>query len=188
LEAELNRERQRRQELEWKLRQLLGKTFSKSSEKIDPAQLQLLLEGVAAVENEEAAQVDSPPDEPTGEKKRYRSKRTVLPEEMREEILEIDVPEEERVCPDTGRERKIIRWEETTKINFVPGQFVRVKIRRAVRAVPACDADDPLPEQPVVTAEMPAAYRVIPGCIAASGLLVYLMVAWARGAQIRATH
>lgn len=178
MEAELNKERQRRQEVEWKLRQLLAKVFANSSEKIDPAQMELLLEGVAAAENEESAEDAATPDEPSPEKKRYRSKRTVIPEEMREEVLEIDLPEEERVCPDTGRERAIIRWEEATKISFIPSEFVRLKIRRAVRALPSGGAqDDPLCEQPVITAPMPAAYRVIPGCIAASGLLVYLMVA-----------
>jgi transposase len=180
LEAELTKERQRRQEAEWKLRQLLAKHFAKSSEKIDPAQLQLLLEGVAAVEAEEqaASQGACPAAPPGREKSPYVSKRSRFPEEMREEILEIDLPEDERVCPQTGRERALIRWEETTKVNFVPSHFVRVRIRRAVRAVAAGGArDDLLSDQPVVTAPMPSAYRVIPGCIAGAGLLVYLMVA-----------
>lgn len=169
----------KRQEAEWKLQKLLGKYFGKSSEAMDPAQLQLLLEGVEAVAAESAAaKVEQTPGggEEGAPRKSTRSKRMGFPEEMREEVLEIDVPEEERVCPDTGKERKLIRWEETTKINFVPAQFVRVRIRRAVRAVSG-GYEDALSSQPVITAPMPAAYRVIPNCIAGSGLLVYLMVA-----------
>ena len=33
-----------------------------------------------------------------------------------------------------------------------------------------------LPESPVITAEMPAEYRVVPGAIAAVGLLAWLIV------------
>jgi transposase len=174
--GELKLERLKRQEAEWKLQKLLGKYFGKSSEAMDPAQLQLLLEGVEAVAAESSAQQTAPAGDAGGPRKSTRSKRMGFPEEMREEVLEIDVPEEERICPDTGKERKLIRWEETTKINFVPSQFVRVRIRRAVRAVSG-GYEDALSSQPVVSAPMPAAYRVIPNCIAGSGLLVYLMVA-----------
>lgn len=178
LEAELKRERLRRQEAEWKLQQLLARCFAKSSEKMEPAQLQLLLEGVAAVEAEERidSEANALVEEARRQKKPHRNKRTQFPEEMREITVEVDIPEKERICPDTGKERKFIRWEETTKFDFVPPHFLRVNIRRAVRAVESA-SEDPLPEEPVVTAEMPAAYRVIPGCQAAVGLLVYLMVA-----------
>jgi transposase len=176
LEAELKAERQRRQEVEWKLRQLLAKYFAKSSEKVDPLQLQLALEGMQAIAAEKASEEIEASVEQRNRTKSSSSKRSSFPEEMREEIIEVDLPQEERICPETGKERKFIRWEETTKINFVPAQFVRVIIRRAVRAVTLAESD-PLPEQRVVTAEMPAAYRVIPGSMAASGLLVFLMIA-----------
>lgn len=56
----------------------------------------------------------------------------------------------------------------------MPSRFVKVTIRRAVRAVPP-DGELP-PSSPVVTAPMPAAYGVIPGCVAGVGLLAYLLV------------
>ncbi|NLT71351.1 MAG: transposase [Verrucomicrobiaceae bacterium] len=97
---------------------------------------------------------------------------------MPERIIEIDLPEEEWICPTTGAVRALIRWEETIKINYVPGYFERLIIRRAVRAVkmPADGGGDLLPESPVVTAEMPAEYRVIPGAVATAGLLAWLIV------------
>jgi transposase len=160
--------------LEWKLQQILGKQFAASSEKIHPDQLELLLEGIEAAEKDQ-----SPDDEETQSakpKKKWRSKKTSFPEDLREEVLEFDVPEEERVCPDTGRERKFIKWEESVKYNFVPGHFVRLIIRRAVYALPQNTDEEALSQQPVITAPMPAPYRVLPGCMAACGLLVYLMV------------
>ena len=42
LEADLKKERSLREHLEWKLRDLQAKLFGKSSEKIDPNQLQLI--------------------------------------------------------------------------------------------------------------------------------------------------
>lgn len=104
---------------------------------------------------------------------------TALPDDLPEEVLEFDLPENERTCPQTGAERRFIRWEQTEKIHFVPGHFKRPVIRRAGRAVPfsAQEAEAVPVETPVVTAALPAEFRVIPGAIATSGFLAYLMVA-----------
>ena len=170
-------ERSRREQLEWKLKDLQAKLFGKSSEKIHPDELQLILEGLEA----EAA-LDTAPEpsaEETKPKRKHRSKKMEFPEDLPEETIELDLPESERECPVTGGERRFIRWEETIKINYVPGYFRRLRIRRAVRALsPAVrENSDEAVDAPVLTAEMPAEYRVIPGAVAGSGLLAYLLVA-----------
>jgi len=157
-------------ELQAKLDKLLGKRFGASSEKVDPDELQLLLEGL---EEAEAPPAEEAPAAPVREK-RTRKKKMGFPENLKEEVLEIDLPPEERVCPETGRERRFIRWEESVKYNLVPAHFVKLTIRRAVRAVPA-DGELP-PSSPVVTAPMPPAFNVIPGCVAGVGLLAHLLV------------
>lgn len=143
---------------------------------MDPEQLQLLLEGFEAV-----AVIDEPGEDAVVKKTKGRkpSKRMCFPDDLPEEVLEFDLPESERTCPQTGAERRIIRWEESVKIHFVPGHFKRLVIRRAVRAVPfpAQEASEEPVATPVLTAELPAEYRVIPGAVATSGLLAYLMVA-----------
>ena len=175
-------EKKTRIELEWKLKELLARLYKPGSEKISPDQLQLILEGfeedaALAETGSDGEEVPDPAEGAPG-KKRYPSKRTVFPANLPERIIEIDLPEDERTCPVTGVVRAFIRWEETIKINFVPGYFERLIIRRAVRAVkmPADAAGNLLPESPVITAEMPAEYRVIPGAIAAAGLLAWLIV------------
>jgi len=170
-------ERQRREHLEWKLKDLQAKLFGKSSEKIHPDQLQLILEGLEA----EAA-LDTAPESPAENqkpKRKHRSKKMQFPEDLPEVIIEIDLPESERSCPVTGEERRFIRWEETIKINYVPGYFRRLVIRRAVRALPPAVQESSGEEidAPMITAEMPQEYRVIPGAVAGSGLLAYLLVA-----------
>lgn len=178
-EAELEKERMLRRQLEWKLQQILGKHFAPSSEKIHPDQLELLLEGIEAAQKEEPADTadteETPAEKP---KKKYRSKKTRFPEDLRERVVEIELPEEQLVCPDTGRKRVFIKWEESVKYNWVPGHFEKILIRRAVHALPQAGGDqgEELSRQPVVTAPMPAPYRVLPGCMAACGLLVHLMV------------
>lgn len=182
-EAALKLEHALRVDAEWKLKQLANKYFGSSSEKIDPAQLQLLLEGIEA----EAALGDSHQDEEgkgDGEGRAGSSrgrKRSSFPEEMIEKVVEILLPEDKRCCPDTGAELKIIRWEETTKYNYVPGHFERVLIRRAVYApakpVEEEGEDTSKGATSPITAEMPAAYRAIPGCMAAPGLLAYILTA-----------
>ena len=174
----LAEERRRREYAEWQLKKLQAQLFGSKSEKMDPEQLQLLLEGFEA-----AAVIDDPGAEAAlviKEKKGKKpSKRMFFPDDLPEEVLEFDLPESERTCPQTGAERRFIRWEESIKINFVPGHFKRLVIRRAVRAVPfaAQEASEEPVETPVVTAELPAEYRVIPGAVATAGLLAYLMVA-----------
>lgn len=158
-------------ELQAKLDKLLNKRFGVSSEKIDPGELQLLLEGLKEAEAPPAQEeaLATPVRE-----KRTRKKKMGFPEDIKEETLEIDLPPEERVCPETGRERRLIRWEESVKYNLVPAHFIRLTIRRAVRAV-SPDGELP-PSSPVITAPMPAAFNVIPGCVAGVGLLAHLLV------------
>ncbi len=141
-----------------------------------PEQLQLLLEGFEAVAVIDELGEKASIKEIKGKKP---SKRMCFPDDLPEEVLEFDLPESERTCPRTGAERRLIRWEESVKIHFVPGHFKRLIIRRAVRAVPfpAQEASEEPVATPVLTAELPAEYRIIPGAVATSGLLAYLMVA-----------
>jgi transposase len=132
-----------------------------------------LLEGIEAAEAEDLPN-EEPPSKP---RKKHRGKKTRFPEQMLEKVIEIELPAQECICADTGKAREFIRWEETVKYVFIPGHFERIRIRRAVYAVPSDAGDEgELSSQPVVTAPMPAQFRVIPGCMAACGLLVFLMV------------
>jgi len=155
--------------LEWKLNRLLGKNFGPSSEKLDAGQLELITEAVEEIAKADAAPLPK-------EKKDYRKKSASFPDDIITTELKFELPEEERFCLSTGKPLKFIRWEESTKYDFIPGHFEKIIIKRALYASTAGE-DDPLPERPVVTVDMPAKYNVIPGCMAATGLLAYIMVA-----------
>jgi transposase len=160
-----------RRQLEIEIARLRGKRFQPSSEKISIEQLELELEGLSLVENDK----DKPTLTESPKKKRSRNKKTQIPDDLPVEIRIITVPEEDRICPDTGREREFVRYEESEKIEWVPGYFKRVIIKREVLAT-KCDESDPLPDTPMITAEMPAEYSVIPGCMAGIRLIVHLLV------------
>lgn len=170
LRNQLQNEQLRRQQLEWRISQLLGEKYQPSSEKLSIEQLELALEGFEVAEEQtlKPEVTDKPKD-----KKPYRCKKTRFPENIETEVIEVD--DVEKICPDTGKPRELIRWEESVKYEWVPGHFKKIIIKRAVRAVKT-DENDPLPGEPVVTAEMPPAYRVIPGCLAGIGLLVHILV------------
>lgn len=85
------------------------------------------------------------------------------------------MPEADRICPDTGKPREFIRHEESIKYEWVPGYFKKIIILREVRAAKYTDSD-PLPSEPVVTAEMPPEFQVIPGCYAGINLQVQILV------------
>ena len=180
LSASLENEQLLRQRLEWRISQLLGEKYQPSSEKISVEQLELILEGLEGgtdATNEPMEILAKPEVEiPAKPKKTYPCKKTGFPDDLPIAIIEVDVPDDQKICPDTGKVREIIRWEESVKLEWVPGHFKKIIIRRAVRAIKVSESD-PLPSEPVVTAEMPADFRVIPGCIAGIQLLVQIMVA-----------
>lgn len=179
LQSSYKEERSHRQRLEWELRALKAKLYNPKSEKCDPNQLQLMLDGFEDPLVVETKPKQTLPAEKELKKKKKQSKRMFFPASLPVETIELDVPEEERLCPTTGQERPIIRWEESEKIDFVPSHFRKLLIRRAVRALPYAlqQASEALIEEPVVTAPMPAEYRIIPGAVCSVNLLSWLLVA-----------
>lgn len=160
-----------RHQLEAEIARLRGKPFQPSSEKLSIEQLELELEGLSLV----APDKSKPTIAEFSKKKRTRNKKTQIPDDLPVEVRVVPVPDSERICPDTGRERQFVRYEQSEKIEWVPGYFQRVIIKREVLAL-KCIESDPLPETPLITAEMPAEYRVIPGCMAGIKLIVHLLV------------
>lgn len=160
-----------RRQLEAEIARLRGKPFQPSSEKLSIEQLELELEGLSLVAEDKT----KPKIAEFSKQKRTRNKKTQIPDDLPVEVRIIPVPDSERICQATGREREFVRYEESEKIEWVPGYFKRVIIKREVLALKSRDSD-PLPETPMVTAEMPAEYGVIPGCMAGIRLIVHLLV------------
>lgn len=161
-----------------RLDELLRKRYGISSEKMDPGQLQLILEGLQSDEQIEELEQPEPEEEEAPENARPRKnegkarRRYELPDHLEERIIEVEVPVAERICAETGEPLKLIRYEETTKLDYEPGKVIKNVYRRAVHAT----HPDVLESQ-MITAPLPPEAATFPRVHATTGLIAYLIVA-----------
>ena len=117
-------------------------------------------------------------EEPISDKKTASGKnrgRKPIPEDLpREEVIH-DLTDDEKHCPYCLHERPVIGREETEELQFIPAKVIVKKHVRLKYGPCKCDQfrdDEDIPE--IVTAQAPP--RIMPGSIASSGLLSYILV------------
>lgn len=119
--------------------------FGRKSERLDPDQLALFAEAGVASEVEEAAPAPSSPPKP----KKKGHGRDAFREDLPRDIVELDIPEEDRTCPDCGEALKPMGEDVTERGHFIPA---RVVVRRYVKKKYGCPGG-----HAVRTAEAPPA-------------------------------
>jgi transposase len=152
--------------LRQKLDLVLRKLFGKSSESLDPAQLELLLG-----EPPGKARASPPPDDAPEEasassvaKTERKPRRERIPDHL-PVVEEVLLPEPVKACPEAWRR---IGEERSDSLDYQPG---KVFIRRVIRPVFVKIADrDAAP----VTAKLPP--RLQDGLTAAPGLIAHVLV------------
>ncbi len=114
-------------------------------------------------------------ESPSTEEVRYTRKkrnadqgRTALPDHLERRVEIIELPEEERQCPECGSVMREIGEDVTEELEIIPMQ---VFVRRIVRKKYACPTDT---LHGVFRARMPA--RAIPKGIAGPGLLSHILI------------
>ncbi len=151
---------------------LLKRMFGRGSEKIDPNQLMmeammLQAEGSTAPEVEiPAVPAPAPAAPPTASK---RNGRLPIAAHLKRNIIEIDAPASEKVCPVTGEPRPLIGYEETEKYHYVP-ETLEVNVYRRAKYGSVMGAE----ENGVFTAEMPEC--LVPRCLADASMLAHIAV------------
>ena len=110
--------------------------FGRRTERLDPGQLNLYLNGATA----EDALADTPPaiaEAPAAQhaKTDRGHGRRHFAEHLPREVIELDVPETERACPDCGKAMRAIGEDITERGHVVPAQIV---VRRYVRKKYGC--------------------------------------------------
>jgi transposase len=148
------------------LRQRVGRT----SEKVDAAQLSLLLGMLEAPAGADGAAAEPPaatlPRPKTKPAKEGHGRRPLPPHLERQEIVHA-VPAGERACPTCGAERTCIGHERSEVLEFVPATFkVEVHIREKL-ACRACEG---------AVATAPAADKVIERGLPGPGLVAHVVV------------
>lgn len=115
------------------IRELLAALRGKTRERIDPDQL--LLFEIGELETLIQEELNAEQDAARPKRKRRRGRR-LIPDNIPTEIIEHTLPEADRLCPIDGNPMPMIRWEESTQLDFIPQQIKKLLHRRAVYACP----------------------------------------------------
>lgn len=139
LESALQFETLARERAEYKLKDLLRRLYDPKSDKIDPAQLSLLVSQVEADEALRDARPPVPSIPPKPETKRKGGGRRPMPAHLPIERIEIDLPEEQKAGLDFNRSRGRDRASRASAVWRIAGgnsPTLRVPVRR--RPYPYC--------------------------------------------------
>lgn len=96
--------------------------FGRSSERIDPDQLRLFADKSAAPALREES--DKPAIDRKAKARKAGHGRQALPEALKREVIELDVPESERCCSDCGKDMRLIGEDVTERGHIVPARVV----------------------------------------------------------------
>jgi transposase len=160
--------------LQDQVEQLLRRIYGRRSEKLHPDQLlfdPLVFEAL----DQPPAQAEPPLELPEPERKRAvkterkHPGRIPIPEHLERVEIVLDIPEEKKTCPDTGKPLKQIGWEVSEKLEFRPGKLIVNVYKRPKYGSP--ESTSPLG---VITAPMPD--HPIEKCKADIGLLAHIIV------------
>jgi transposase len=147
------------EQLAWLKRQIFGK---KSERVVDAHPQQLMLEGFES----EGQQKEETHTVPAHERKKRTptGKDTIkLPDDLPIETTVIDIPEEEKICKETGVALQRIGEEVSHKLAYIPGHYFLKRIVRPKYAYPKQE------EKGIVTAYIPDS--ILPKCRADESLL-----------------
>lgn len=150
--------------LEEIVRLLRHRHYGAKSEKVKSDEEQLTL----GIFNEAEAETKNSEQEPGVEVKGYRRrgkpKRVALPANLPREDVIVELPENERICPE-GHELKVIGEDVSEQLDVIPAQ---VRVIRTIRKKYACSEC----EGCVKRAPLPPV--AIPKSMASAGLLAYI--------------
>ncbi len=163
--------------LQHQVEQLLRRVYGRRSEKLDPNQLMfdnVILEAL------EQPSPPVPPELPVEEKPGGKRTRTVkrrhpgripIPEHLERVEIVLDIPEQDKVCPETGKPLKKIGEQVSEKLEYRPGKLIVNVYKRPKYASPDSMASG---QVGVITAPMPD--HPIDKCKADVGLVSHIIV------------
>jgi len=144
-----------RQELQYansQIKALKEKLFGAKSERFDPNQTQLSLQGLQEIElkvKEALAAQESPKPAPA-KRRPAGSPRRVIPDHLRVEEIVLEPSPEDLVCDEHGAKVKIGE-ERTEEVDIIPPEFIKRVYIRPVYACKPCAGgvvSAPAPERP----------------------------------------
>lgn len=151
------------EQLNWFKRQIFGQKSERDVSHVNPNQLEL--EGFEAVErtDQEAKTVSTH----TRRKPEKGKESIVLPKDLPVETVIIDIPEEQKICPETGIPLVRIGEEITYKLAYKPGSFY---LKEIIRPKYAHSQQE---EKGILTAELPES--LLTRCRADESFLAFIL-------------
>lgn len=153
------------EQLNWLKRQLFGKKSERDVSQVSSQQLEL--EGFEQIPSSQE-QTKTIPAHTRRKPNRDGSTAIQLPKDLPIETTFIDIPEEEKICPETGLALTKIGEERSYKMRHKPGTIVIKEIIRPKYAHPTQE------EKGIIIAPMPES--LLPRCQADDTFLAYLLV------------
>ena len=161
------------------IEELLRRVYGRRSEKLHPDQLMfdpLIMEAINQPEVSPTALVEMPEKltPPTKNIKKAKGRhpgRIPIPEHLERREILLDIPEEDKVCPKTGKPLKKIGEEISEKLEYRPGKLIVNVYRRPKYAASESTANF---GPGVITAPLPD--HPIEKCKADVGLLSHIIV------------
>jgi transposase len=161
--------------LQHQMEQMLRRLYGRKSEQLNPNQMMLdsiILESLEqnAQPAPPAAEIQCTPEAIKPRKASQHHGRVPIPEHLERVEILLDIPEEQKICPETGEPLKVITVEVSEKLEYRPGRLIVNVYKRPQYALPE-RADSfggviaaPMPDHPIAK------------CKADVGLLAHLIV------------
>src|SRR5574340_677220 len=161
--------------LQHQMEQMLRRLYGRKSEQLNPNQLMfdaIVLQSLEQNNNfpQPAVTVPAQPAVLKPRKPSQHHGRVPIPEHLERVEILLDIPEEQKICPETGAPLKVIAVEISEKLEYRPGKLIVNVYKRPQYALPEkADAfagviAAPMPEHPIAK------------CKADVGLLSHLIV------------
>jgi len=160
--------------LQNQMEQMLRRFYGRKSERIDPNQYMfdsILLESIGQnAQIPPLAEVKTEIRQAAPKKPSQHHGRLPIPDHLERIEILLDIPEEKKLCPKTGKPLKVIAVEESEKLEYRPGKLIVNVYKRPQYALPengdsfASVIAAPMPDHPVAK------------CKADIGLLSHLIV------------
>ena len=158
-----------KERIEWLTRQLFGRKSERTI--FNPNQLCFDSILIEAIDNKPPAEPEVAVEThvPAHVRRSAPHGRGKLPDYLDRVIVEIDIPEEDKVLPD-GRKRQRIGYEDSEKLVYEPGRF-HVDVLRRYRYGSPSNSET---EESVIQAPLPE--TLIPRCMADDTLLAHVAI------------
>ena len=127
--------------LQHQMEQMLRRLYGRKSEQLNPNQM--MFDDIVLDSLNQAATVQEMPPEAPVEAETIKTKRVSnhhgripIPEHLERVEILLDIPEEQKVCPETGEPLKVISVEVSEKLEYRPGKLIVNVYKRPQYALP----------------------------------------------------